>query len=79
LWVHVVPGTTSLELAAQVREILPFDVGIALVVVGANDLARFVAPAPRPTCRACRGAGRFAPRFAPVPQLTCDLVHDHGC
>jgi len=45
--VHVVavPGATSLELAGQVHEAVALDADIALVVVGANDLARSVPPA----------------------------------
>ena len=38
------PGAVSADLAAQVRRAEPFDADLALVVIGANDLARFVPP-----------------------------------
>ena len=75
--VHVmaVPGTTSLELASQVRETLPLGADIALVVIGANDLARFVPPAQSAAAlaaavRTLRGAGA-AVVVAPAPDLSC--------
>ncbi|WP_448614039.1 GDSL-type esterase/lipase family protein [Modestobacter sp. URMC 112] len=43
LTVVAVPGSTSLDLAAQVRRAAPAD--LALLVVGANDLTRQVPPA----------------------------------
>jgi lysophospholipase L1-like esterase len=75
--VHVVavPGATSPELAAQVREALALDADIALVVVGANDLARFVPPARSAAAlaaavEALRGAG-LGVVVAPAPDLSC--------
>ena len=44
LRVLAVPGAVSADLAAQVRRAEPFAADLAVVVVGANDLARFVAP-----------------------------------
>ena len=45
LSVLAVPGAVSRDLAAQVRRAAPLDVDLAVVVVGANDLARLVPPA----------------------------------
>jgi lysophospholipase L1-like esterase len=45
LHVLAVPRSTSADLAAQVRRALPLHVDLAVVVIGANDLARFVPPA----------------------------------
>jgi lysophospholipase L1-like esterase len=45
LHVLAVPGSTSAELDAQVRRAEPLSPDLAVVVVGANDLARFVPPA----------------------------------
>jgi lysophospholipase L1-like esterase len=45
LHVVAVPGAVSRDLAAQVRRAEPLDADIAVVVIGANDLARFVPPA----------------------------------
>ena len=45
LFVLAVPGAVSCDLAAQVRRAAPLDVDLAVVVVGANDLARMVPPA----------------------------------
>jgi lysophospholipase L1-like esterase len=45
LHVLAVPRSTSADLAAQVRRAGPLAVDLAVVVVGANDLARFVPPA----------------------------------
>ncbi|MDK3257598.1 GDSL-type esterase/lipase family protein [Blastococcus capsensis] len=42
LHVLAVPGAVSGDLAAQVRRVLPLAADLAVVVVGANDLARFV-------------------------------------
>ena len=42
LHVLAVPGAVSVDLAAQVRRALPLGADLAVVVVGANDLARFV-------------------------------------
>jgi lysophospholipase L1-like esterase len=44
LRVLAVPGAVSADLAAQVRRAEPFDADLAVVVIGANDLARFVPP-----------------------------------
>lgn len=75
--VHVVavPGATSLELAAQVRETLSVAADIALVLVGANDLARFVPPAQSAAAlaaavRTLRAAG-VTVVVAPAPDLSC--------
>jgi lysophospholipase L1-like esterase len=45
LHVLAVPRSTSADLAGQVRRAAPLDIDLAVVVVGANDLARFVPPA----------------------------------
>ena len=45
LHVLAVPGSISAELDAQVRRAGPLRPDLAVVVVGANDLARFVPPA----------------------------------
>ncbi|SES85105.1 GDSL-type esterase/lipase family protein [Geodermatophilus poikilotrophus] len=45
LSVLAVPGAVSRDLAAQVRRAAPLGVDLAVVVVGANDLARLVPPA----------------------------------
>jgi lysophospholipase L1-like esterase len=44
LHVLAVPGAVSADLAAQVRRAQPLDADLAVVVIGANDLARFVPP-----------------------------------
>ena len=44
LHVLAVPGACSADLAAQVRRAVPLEPELALVVVGANDLARLVPP-----------------------------------
>jgi lysophospholipase L1-like esterase len=46
LRVLAVPGAVSGDLAAQVRRAEPFDADLAVVVIGANDLARFLPPEP---------------------------------
>ena len=46
LRVLAVPGAVSADLAAQVRRAEPFDADLAVVVIGANDLARFLPPEP---------------------------------
>jgi lysophospholipase L1-like esterase len=43
--VVAVPGATSLDLAAQVRRAAPLHADLALMVIGANDVTRRVAPA----------------------------------
>jgi lysophospholipase L1-like esterase len=45
LHVLAVPSSTSADLAAQVRRAEPLRPDLAVVVIGANDLARFVPPA----------------------------------
>ncbi|MGY1605766.1 MULTISPECIES: GDSL-type esterase/lipase family protein [unclassified Geodermatophilus] len=42
LTVLAVPGAVSRDLAAQVRRAAPLGADLAVVVIGANDLARFV-------------------------------------
>ncbi|SEL88376.1 GDSL-like Lipase/Acylhydrolase family protein [Blastococcus sp. DSM 46786] len=42
LHVLAVPGAASAGLADQVRRALPLSADLAVVVIGANDLARFV-------------------------------------
>ena len=44
LHVLALPGAVSRDLAAQVRRVEPLDADVAVVVIGANDLARFVPP-----------------------------------
>lgn len=44
LHVLAVPGTSSADLAAQVQRVAPLSADLALIVVGANDLARLVPP-----------------------------------
>jgi lysophospholipase L1-like esterase len=44
LHVVAVPGAQSSQLAAQVRRVEPLGADLALIVIGANDLARFVPP-----------------------------------
>ena len=44
LHVLAVPGAVSADLAAQVRRAEPLDADLAVVVIGANDLARFLPP-----------------------------------
>ena len=45
LRVVAVPGAVSRDLAAQVRRAEPLGADVAVIVIGANDLARFVPPA----------------------------------
>ena len=45
LHVVAVPGAVSRDLAAQVRRAEPLAADVAVIVIGANDLARFVPPA----------------------------------
>src|SRR3954464_10831239 len=45
LHVLAVPRSTSADLDVQVRRAAPLGIDLAVVVVGANDLARFVPPA----------------------------------
>lgn len=44
LHVLAVPGAVSRDLAAQVRRAEPLTADVAVIVIGANDLARFVPP-----------------------------------
>jgi lysophospholipase L1-like esterase len=44
LHVLAVPGAVSRDLAAQARRAGPLDADVAVIVIGANDLARFVPP-----------------------------------
>ena len=44
LHVVAVPGAVSAQLPAQVRRVEPLAADLALIVIGANDLARFVPP-----------------------------------
>jgi lysophospholipase L1-like esterase len=75
LHVVAVPGATSLELAEQVHDAIALDADIALVVVGANDLSRFV-PLTQSTAalgvavRALHCAGATVV-VAPAPDLSC--------
>jgi lysophospholipase L1-like esterase len=54
LHVLAVPSSTSADLDAQVRRAEPLHPDLAVVVIGANDLARFVPPAD--AARALRSA-----------------------
>ena len=44
LHVAAVPGAQSAQLPTQVRRVEPLGADLALIVIGANDLARFVPP-----------------------------------
>ena len=44
LQVVAVPRAVSAQLSAQVRQVEPLAADLALIVIGANDLARFVPP-----------------------------------
>ena len=73
--VVAVPGATSLQLAGQVHQAVALDPDIALVVVGANDLARSVPPARSAAAlasavRTLHAAGA-AVVVAPAPDLSC--------
>jgi lysophospholipase L1-like esterase len=74
LHVLAVPGATSQDLAGQVRRAAPLGAELALIVVGANDLARLVPPpraaaALRAAVEALR-AGGAAVVVAPAPDLS---------
>jgi len=45
LSVHAVPGARSADLAPQVRDVVRAGADLALIVIGANDLARLTPPA----------------------------------
>jgi lysophospholipase L1-like esterase len=61
LHVLAVPGAVSADLARQVRRAEPFAADLAVVVIGANDLARFV---PAAQAAASLGAAVTALRSA---------------
>jgi lysophospholipase L1-like esterase len=77
LHVVAVPGAVSRDLAAQVRRATPLEADVAVIVIGANDLARFVPPAQAAASlngavTALRGAGTDvvvvpAPDMSSVP------------
>jgi lysophospholipase L1-like esterase len=79
LSVVAVPGAVSRDLAPQVRRAVALEPDLALVVIGANDLARFVPPAQAAAdlgaaVSALRGAGAEvvvvpAPDLALVPWI----------
>jgi lysophospholipase L1-like esterase len=79
LSVFAVPGAVSRDLAPQVRRAVALQPDLALVVIGANDLARFVPPAQAAAdlgaaVSALRGAGAEvvvvpAPDLALVPWI----------
>jgi lysophospholipase L1-like esterase len=79
LAVLAVPGAVSRDLAPQVRRAVALQPDLALVVIGANDLARFVPPARAAAdlgaaVSALRGAGAEvvvvpAPDLALVPWI----------
>ena len=66
LHVLAVPGSISAELDAQVRRAEPLRPDLAVVVIGANDLARFVPPADAP--------GRCAARWRALQAAGADVV-----
>ncbi len=72
--VVAVPGATSPDLAAQVRRAAPLRAQLALVVVGANDLARLVPPARSAAVLAAAveelRAGGATVVVAPAPDLS---------
>jgi lysophospholipase L1-like esterase len=73
-YVVAVPGATSHDLAAQVRRAAPFGAELALVVVGANDVARMVPPARSAALLAAAvealRAGGATVVVAPAPDLS---------
>jgi lysophospholipase L1-like esterase len=73
LRVYAVPGAQSADLDPQVRAALSHGVDLALIVIGANDLARFVPPATgarllHDAVSRLRGAGARVV-VAPAPDL----------
>jgi lysophospholipase L1-like esterase len=73
LTVLAVPGAVSRDLAPQVRRAVALEPDLALVVIGANDLARFVPPAQAAAdlgsaVSALRGAGAEV-AVVPAPDL----------
>ena len=72
--VVAVPGATSLDLAAQVQRAAPLRAELALLVIGANDLTRLVAPASAASAldaalRELRSAGTSV-LVVPTPDLS---------
>jgi lysophospholipase L1-like esterase len=66
LHVHAVPGALSVDLAAQVRRAQRLDADLALVVIGANDLARLLPPE--------QAAGSLAAAVATLRSRGTDVV-----
>ena len=81
LHVLAVPGAVSAHLAAQVRRAEPLRPDLAVVVIGANDLARFV-PVDRPPPRSARvsraAGGRQRRRRRPGARHVLDPVRAAG-
>jgi lysophospholipase L1-like esterase len=72
--VFAVPGANSQALAGQVRQATAWRPGLALIIIGANDLTRFVAPELAAAqlgdaVRSLRGAGAEVV-VAPAPDLS---------
>jgi lysophospholipase L1-like esterase len=66
LHVLAVPGAVSADLAAQVRRAEPLQADLVLVVIGANDLARFRPPA--------QAAGELGAAVAALRLTGADVV-----
>jgi len=81
--VFAVPGADSKALAAQVQRALSWKPDLALIIIGANDLTRFVAPQRAAAqlgdaIRALRAAGAEVV-VAPAPDLSVvPWVPDHA-
>jgi lysophospholipase L1-like esterase len=72
--VFAVPGADSLTLASQVQRATAWEPGLALIIIGANDLTHFVAPERAATLlgdavRTLRAAGAEVV-VAPAPDLS---------
>jgi lysophospholipase L1-like esterase len=72
--VFAVPGANSQALAGQVQRATAWRPGLALIIIGANDLTRFVAPQQAAAqlaaaVRSLRGAGAEVV-VAPAPDLS---------
>jgi lysophospholipase L1-like esterase len=72
--VFAVPGASSQALAGQVQRATAWRPGLALIIIGANDLTRFVAPQQAAAqlaaaVRSLRGAGAEVV-VAPAPDLS---------